>query len=225
MRTASWYLRLCALLALLSALGCDETQGRGQASGGKKGDGRQAAKKQGDHPAGAPMPKLLEAEGGDVGLDMVKGAAEDAPGRGDRYRASGGRCVYVPPNTNVGPKKKNPKGHVRLTFTAPKDGKYYIHPRVWWTDGCSNSMGLIISQNGKARRETVFTNSTYKAWQWFKFPSPDPASEHPRAFRLKAGECVLTFTNQEDNVKLDQVYVTDDPEDAPAGVMEPEEDE
>ena len=64
------------------------------------------------------------------------------------------------------------------------------------------------------------TDQTFDVWLWHKFNTEDPQVKTPRAFKLKKGEHTLVFTNREDNSKLDQIYITDNPDDRPAGIME-----
>jgi hypothetical protein len=137
--------------------------------------------------------------------------------------ASGGRCVSVPKGANDAAKQaKLPlPGSVTLTFSVPKEGVYYIWPRCWWDDQCSNSFGMLLDGGSQVAgaKPILVTGTVYRAWRWIKFQALDPASGAPRGFRLIQGEHTITFTNREDQVKLDQVYITDDPYDVPSGIM------
>ena len=199
------------LLIMLSTTGCNDNTGVSGPKGGTAG------KKGLLPPLGGNFEIVLEAEDGKLEPDMVVEEFKPVahPRTGVIQRASGGKCIAVPPKTNVGDKKKNPRGTVTLKFSVPRDGKYYIFPRVWWTDGCSNSLGMIVDQ----RPEILFTGSTEKSWHWHKFEPLDATSDEPRAFTLKQGEHTLTFRNAEDDVRLDQIYITDRPDNRPAGIM------
>ena len=130
--------------------------------------------------------------------------------------ASGGRCVAVPEGANKD-RKENPRGKVTMKFNVPKNGTYYIHPRVWWKDGCSNSFGMAVD----GAKPIMVTDATYEVWHWVKLMPDDPRSSVPSGFKLAKGKHAVTFTNREDNVKLDQAYITDDPRAAPVGIVEP----
>ncbi len=162
---------------------------------------------------------VIEAEAGKVEASVV--VEPFAPYRHPTtglQEASGGRCVAIPKDANKACKaeKREPKGKVVLTFSVPKDGTYYIHPRVWWKDGCSNSFAMAVD----ASAAILLTDGVYESWHWFEFKPDDFKSDAPRAFKLKKGTHTLTFSNREDHVKLDQVYVTSDPDDRPAGIMQ-----
>ena len=158
---------------------------------------------------------VLEAEAGTFEPAMaVENFVEYTHRDRGPQKASGGRCVAVPKDANEAD-KKNPKGKLVLKFTAPKDGTYYIHPRVWWKDQCGNSLGMAV--DGSA--PLLVTDGNYKAWHWVKLNPDDFKSTAPRPFKLKKGGHTITFSNREDDVKLDQVYITNDPDDRPAGIM------
>lgn len=162
---------------------------------------------------------VLEAEAGKVEASMVVEtfASYRHPKTG-LQEASGGRCITIPKDANKACKAENkdPAGKVELTFSVPKDGTYYIHPRVWWKDGCSNSLAMAVDTSAAI----LLTDGIYENWHWFEFKPDDFKSNAPRAFKLKKGEHTITFSNREDDVKLDQVYVTSDPDDRPAGIMQ-----
>lgn len=169
---------------------------------------------------------ILEAEDGEVTPDMVVREFDSFvhPDAG-RQEASGGKCVVIPRHANKACKDKNQarkkagkpplpfKGKLVLTFKVPEDGAYYVWPRVMWGDGggCENSVGFRVDDG----KPLVLTSGTYTKWLWFKIRPLDPKSELPRAFKLDAGEHTLTFTNTEDNIKIDQVYITSDAKEVP----------
>ncbi len=158
---------------------------------------------------------ILEAEDGTVEPAMV--AEEVEPGMHDtfgRQEASGGRCVAVPKGANKADKEK-PKGKLLLPFEVPAEGVYYVHFRVRWEDECSNSFGLAVD----AAPPLVLSGTTYKRWLWTSLRSDDVSSDAPRPFKLTKGAHTLTLTNREDDVKLDQVFVTDDPQAKAGGIM------
>ena len=198
---------LCGVIlsALLLPTGCGEDAGPGARAGNRK-----------LRPAvDNAVSIVLEAEDGSVKPAMV--IEEFPPQRHPELgiqRASGDRCAAVPKDANAAVKEE-PAGEVALRFHVPKDGVYYIYPRTWWTDGCSNSFGMVLDD----RTPLAVTDSAYGVWHWIKLKPDDVRSAGPRPFELKRGEHVITFTNREDDTKLDQVYITDNPDDRPDGVM------
>ena len=109
--------------------------------------------------------------------------------------AAEGMAVAVPPKAGAAP------GAVLLPFTLGQDGTHSIWVRVYWgTDGegaCSDS--LSVSLDGKAPR--TLQDATHEAWHWIPL-SGDQGIE------LAAGDHSLLFTNREDGIKFDQVFIT-----------------
>jgi len=204
MRFADCVLRVSFLFAALSPAGC---------GGEGHGDLLPALDQ------GAKI--VLEAEQGEVtpAMRVEDFVPRRHPKRG-LQQASGGKCVSVPKgaNTDANGEKIPPKGKVVLTFSVPKRGKYYIYPRTWWKDGCGNSFKMVVDQ----RPPVVVEDGTYEVWHWITLRSKKGTSQSrkPRPFPLKEGEHTVTFYNREDHARLDQVYVTDDPDDRPTDIME-----
>jgi len=218
MEAARRALRVLALFAIVSSTGCGDTAPQSPDARNKS---TPAASADLLPPAPGGLALVLEAEDGAVQPPMV---VEDfAPQKHPRLgmqRASGGKCVAVPKDANKACKlkKEKPKGKVTMKFNAPRAGNYYIYVRTLWSAvgrGCSNSFGMILDDS----KPLAVTDATYGVWHWIKFKSNDPRSTAPRAFKLTKGEHTLTFTNREDDTRLDQVYITDDADDRPAGMM------
>ncbi len=169
---------------------------------------------------------VLEAQDGEVTplMEIEEFEPFTHPEAGPQ-EASGGLCVVVPKHANREREAENQKrreegksplpheGKLVLTFEVPEDDEYYIWPRVMWGEdgGCENSVGFRVNDGS----ELVLTSGTYMTWLWFKVPPLDHRSDLPRAYRLDAGEHTITFTNVEDNIRIDQVYITNDPYAAP----------
>ena len=120
---------------------------------------------------------VIEAESGAVEPAMVvEEYKSTSTSKSSSHRASGGKCVSVPKAANAACKdgKKQPKGKVTLTFTVPKDGKYYIYPRCWWADQCGNSFGMLIDGKNpfaragsrNATKPMMVTGSSNSASTW-----------------------------------------------------------
>lgn len=123
--------------------------------------------------------------------------------RTDDPTGAAGVVVAVPPKAGARP------GALLVPFTIPAKGKYSIWLRVYWaTDhegACSDSVN--VSLDGASPR--MVQDATYETWHWL----PLRARE---AIDLDVGPHTLLFTNREDGIKFDQVFITpwDDDESA-----------
>lgn len=208
--------RTMAFLAMVVLAGCGSGEGKGADAGESPPPVRNLLP-----PEDTGVRIVLEAEAGQVEPNMV--IEEFQPVRHPDLglqEASGGKCVLVPKDANKECKlnKTEPKGKVVLEFSVPKEGEYYIYPRVFWLGECWDSMEMSVD-GGKG---LLVTDTRYNHWHWVKFSSPDETSTAPRSFRLAAGRHTLMFKNREDGTRLDQVYITDDPDDRPTGMKKPE---
>jgi hypothetical protein len=157
--------------------------------------------------AAAAPPSTLRAvavERARVVLHLKDAARIEAPfTRIEDPTAAGGVAIAVPPKAGARP------GALALPFTIAARGKYSIWLRAYWgTDGegaCSDSVN--VSLDGGAPR--MAQDATYETWHWL----PLRARE---GIELDAGPHTLLFTNREDGIKLDQVFITpwDDDESA-----------
>jgi hypothetical protein len=126
---------------------------------------------------------------------------------------SGGKCVRLPV---IGKDEKtaawlDPKaaaGMVTLTVDVPRAGKAWVWFRTYWRGGCSNSFHLQYP-GGK---RTVGEDGTYGCWHWVKGPVGIPLAAGPQAFVISV---------REDDIGLDQMIVTTDPEFVPQGIETP----
>lgn len=83
------------------------------------------------------------------------------------------------------------KGVGRATYrvNVPVAGRYLFHARVWWRDGCGNS---IAFETGDAT--AVLASDTYGRWHLLT---------SPRVLDLKEGVQTFRLANLEDGVKVD----------------------
>ncbi len=109
--------------------------------------------------------------------------------------AAGGKAIEVPPKAGEEP------GAVEIPFTIKQEGMYSIWLRAYWgADGegaCSNSVGLTIDRVDTATIE----DATYETWHWVAY-------QRGEGVTLSAGEHLLLFTNREDGIRFDQVFIT-----------------
>lgn len=169
-------------------------------------------------PVGKGFSLVIEAESGDIAapLKIEDFAPRNHPQAGPQ-NASGGKCILVPEEVKKD-KSKPPTGSVKLVFKVPADGTYYIHPRVFWQHGCGNSINMIMND----AEPVAIRDANYQVWHWITLVT-GPKLDKVKGFALKAGENTLIFANREPGVRLDQVFITDDPEKRPAGIMKNKE--
>jgi hypothetical protein len=244
MKPRSFVIRVMAMLipVLLALAGCGEDSDTARTAGKPpEQTGADSSKGQDEFDLLPALPQgfsvVLEAENGEFEPDMI--VEEFSPTRHERFglqTASGGKCIAIPDKINEKKgRKDNPRGRVTLEFTIPEDGTFYVFPRTWWQDQCGNSFGLLIDGRNPARPPDApdaaeplmigaTTSGAHKVWRWTKLKAPGNTTA-PRAFRLTAGRHTITFTNREDGVKLDQVYITEEPGTPAEGPMKKPEQE
>ena len=134
----------------------------------------------------------------DTGRIVINAASAKkvvAPMRwGKDEKAAKGKFLEIPDSGKGGTKVKEGHGHAIFEFEAKEEGKYYIHVRVWWADGCGNSINVAVDGKKSIRIE----DPTYKHWHWVKGPR----------LQLTEGWHWIRFQNREDGAKLDQFLLT-----------------
>jgi len=100
-------------------------------------------------------------------------------------------------------------GDAEFAFDIPDAGTYYLWCRVWWLDGCGNSLGMNIDN---APAFTFGQDATYKTWHWVKAPLK------LKQLDLNAGRHHLKISNREDGVALDQILFTQERRYVPVGI-------
>ncbi len=91
--------------------------------------------------------------------------------------------LQIPDNTVAG------KGEVNYTVTVPEEGTYRFMARVYWKDGCGNSLGFLV--NG---RLFELTSGLYKQWHILNTR---------RTAHLKRGKHTVKIKNLEDGIRVD----------------------
>ena len=106
---------------------------------------------------------------------------------------------------------KPPKVNGRATFVFPvqKEGRYFLWARVWWLDGCGNSLGMHLDDNPAF---TFGQDGTYQRWHWFKAPG------NLQQLKLSPGLHTLTISNREDGAYIDQLLLTRHERYVPVGI-------
>jgi hypothetical protein len=81
-------------------------------------------------------------------------------------------------------------GRAEYVIEVPKSGAYRLMARVWWEDGCSNSVAVRIG--GKPR--IVLSDEIFKRWHVIESLEPT---------ELRKGECTAVLHPLEDGIKID----------------------
>jgi hypothetical protein len=125
---------------------------------------------------------------------------------GEDKECSKGAFLQIPVQSPRGTDKVN--GKAILPFRIETAGRYVLHARCWWYDGCGNSFGISVDGSPKA----TLTDPTEKHWHWVKLRG--------EPFALAPGDHSLVISNSEDGARIDQVFLTNnpDPDFAPQGI-------
>ncbi|NQZ69027.1 MAG: hypothetical protein HRT89_13265, partial [Lentisphaeria bacterium] len=97
---------------------------------------------------------------------------------------SGNRVLEAPNDRGKG------VGRAEYEIDVPEDGDYTLFARVWWEDGCSNSLAIEIGDVPKV----LLSNELFKKWQQIESVKP---------VQLKKGKFTLTLYPVEDGIKID----------------------
>ena len=81
------------------------------------------------------------------------------------------------------------KGHVTYRLRVPATGDYRLYARVFWEDGCSNSLAME-SEAGMV----VLSSDIFSRWHTLRAA---------RALSLEEGEQTIIIRNLEDGVRID----------------------
>ena len=116
---------------------------------------------------------------------------------------SGGGAIEIPWDQN----KTKGIGSATYKFNAKTPGIYYLSARTFWANGCGNS--ISVSVNGKPAI-VLGEDGTYDAWHW--------VGGKRAKVQLKAGVNTLVLSNRETGVRVDQFFMSQDPNYAPVGI-------
>ena len=115
---------------------------------------------------------------------------------------SGGGYLEIPWDEN----KSKGIGEANYSFNAKKAGVYYVWARTFWANGCGNSISVAI--NGGEPR-ILGEDGLYDSWHWVGGRAK---------VSLKAGANTLKLLNRETGVRVDQFFLTQDPNYVPTGI-------
>lgn len=133
---------------------------------------------------------MLDGEDAQVdGVVRIEGESYDhATGHFQKIKAndaSGNCALEIPEGSGKA------FGEASYRFRVTQAGRHALVARVYWQDGCANSLGFTI--NGE---EAMVTSDLYKQWHELKCK---------RTFDLPTGELTLLVRNLEDGIRLDYI--------------------
>lgn len=105
---------------------------------------------------------------------------------------SGGKGVFYPDEA-----PESGTACVNYKLKVPKAGKFTLWARVWWMDGCGDSVFTKVDGGDKF----TVTSSTYKKWIWVQLKK--------QVFELSAGEHVVQFLHRETGIGMDQLLLVE----------------
>jgi len=97
--------------------------------------------------------------------------------------ASGNRALVLPDDTVKG------EGKASYTVGIPEAGTYVLSARVWWKDGCGNSVRFEIG-----RESCVLADDVFGEWHTL---------QGKRMFELSAGTTPVVIHGLEDGIRVD----------------------
>lgn len=137
-------------------------------------------------------------------FEAEKPVAIESPLRkvNNKTEVSGTGFLEIPWDQN----KTKGIGSATYKFNVKTPGAYYLWARVFWANGCGNSIEVKVNGgDGKIIGE----DGTYDAWHW----------QGGRArVALKAGQNTLILKNRETGVRVDQFFLCQDGYYTPVGI-------
>jgi len=160
-----------------------------------------------------PTKICFEAEAGKLSKPFQLVTAKQAGGRDQKraaQSASGGAFLEILEGVNPKDKSKI-VGEVTYHINLPASGQYQLWAYTDWLNSCSNSFEVIIypgssltlPKNASERKQFVLgEDSIYRRWHWVDYKQP---------LSLKQGIVTLRLRNREDGVRVDRIFLCQDP--------------
>jgi len=141
----------------------------------------------------------------------VKKRAEDTSGK-----VSGKKVLAVP---RCAPGEHPKKDEVIYKVNIPQQGTYYLWARVFWANGCGNSILFRkIEDDEKEKGETIIGgDATYGSMHWVCWKN----GADPLPLNLKKGVATFIMGSKESATEVDQFLLTTDKELYPANIYPP----
>jgi hypothetical protein len=97
-------------------------------------------------------------------------------------------------------------GQAGYRINVKTAGTYTLWARTYWMNGCGNSIAVSVNGGPVA---IIGEDGTYDKWHW---------PESTVRVRLKAGVNTLVLKNRETGVRVDQFFLSQDPDYTPTGI-------
>jgi hypothetical protein len=83
---------------------------------------------------------------------------------------------------------------------VPAAGTYYPWARVWWEDGCGDSIEVIWGRDGEPPAASpTLQDGTHESWHWLPLAGP-------AGVKMQKGPYKLVVRNREDGARLSRVF-------------------
>jgi hypothetical protein len=83
-------------------------------------------------------------------------------------------------------------------LSVPETRTYFPWARVWWEDGCGNSMFVVLEREGQKAQEFVVEDGTFQFWHWLPVAGET-------GLPLEKGTYRLVVKNREDGARLSRI--------------------
>ena len=135
-------------------------------------------------------------------MRVIKLKAKPEKRRGQVSGDDFGAFVEVP-WTEETRKKNAPKGMAVYKINVDVTATYYLWARTYWIHNCGNSIAVAFDDRPQ---KVLGQDSVYGRWHWV----PKPVK-----FKLAVGEHCLRLIGREPGVRIDQFYLSSDPDYVP----------
>jgi len=144
----------------------------------------------------------------------VKKHGEDPGGK------ASGKMLAVPKSE---PGEKPKFEEVTYKVNIPQNGYYYLWARVFWKNGCGNS--VYFKMEDEKGDSILGGDGTYNALHWVCLKETVDAKKNktgdPLKLPLKKGTVTFVMGSKESATEIDQFVLTTDPEMYPANSYKP----
>jgi len=185
-----WRLAVCGGVVLALACGAYLGNEKSRDAGAPSWLNRQLASGQGPPASPLRIATLRDPLAGATDARVLQIEAETALGVSPPFAvatlgdASGGKGLVIPDH------RRRDSGTAYFVVQIPQAGTYVLYARVYWEDGCSNSVRFVTADEGGV----TLSSGTYGKWHTLEGSQP---------FNLRQGELRVGLQNLEDGIRID----------------------
>jgi len=151
-------------------------------------------------PYGAAVKLIVKAE--DVKQLVGQMKLESDDDNDDVFTKDGRRAkvqFVTVPDATCGDKDDVTAHKAVFELKVEKSGTYYPWVRVWWLNGCGDSLAVVLQREGDEKPLALeVTDETHSRWLW-------RALAGPAGVELKEGTYKVTVENREDGARLSRI--------------------